>query len=209
MPRAVPTDPGTTDGHTEDDRATGLETVIGSRVREYRTAAGMTAADLAGRTGVSRAMISRIEGATTSCSLTTLQRLAEGLAVPVTALFRGVDSNLEAVFTPSGHGARTIRSGSEHGHQYNTLGQLRGGEGLSLEPTLVTLTEKSLVFPLFQHAGQELIYMLDGAMVYGHGAFEYRLDPGDSLLFDGEGPHGPLQLVTLPIRFLAISQRAS
>ncbi|MFI8595344.1 helix-turn-helix domain-containing protein [Microbacterium sp. NPDC078428] len=50
----------------------------------YRAELGISAADLAARTGLSKGMISRIESATTSCSLTTLQRLAEGLPVPVT-----------------------------------------------------------------------------------------------------------------------------
>lgn len=42
-------------------------------------------------------------------------------------------------------------------------------------------------------------------MVYGHGSYEYDLGPGDSLVFEGEGPHGPLSLVELPIRFLAVA----
>ena len=41
-------------------------------------------------------------------------------------------------------------------------------------------------------------------MVYGHGANVYRLRPGDSLTLDGEGAHGPTELVELPIRFLSV-----
>lgn len=41
------------------------------------------------RVGISKATLSKIENAQTSCSLTTLSRLAAGLRVPVTALFRG------------------------------------------------------------------------------------------------------------------------
>jgi uncharacterized cupin superfamily protein len=151
-------------------------------------------------------MISRVESASTSSSLTTLQRLAEGLRIPVTALFRGVDSDREAVFTPDGHGALTVRSGTRHGHEYRSLGHLRGTGETALEPTLVTLTEASMVFPLFQHPGEEFLYMLEGTMVYAHGSYRYVLSPGDSLLIDGEGPHGPMELVDLPVKFLAISQ---
>ena len=38
------------------------------------------------------------------------------------------------------------------------------------------------MFPVFQHSGTELLYMLEGVMVYGHSDAEYTLRPGDSLL---------------------------
>lgn len=165
---------------------------------------GLTASDLAERTGLSKAMISKVESATASCSLSTLARLAEGLGVPVTALFRSLETDREASFTKSGEGAVVVRSGTRRGHEYQILGNLRHRPS-ALEPTLVTLTSASDVFPLFQHTGTEYLYMLEGEMVYSHGPHRYRMHPGDSLLFEGEAPHGPAELVSLPIRFLAIA----
>jgi len=184
----------------------GLEQIIATQVRHYRSAAGISLAELAERTSLSRAMLSRVENATTSCSLTTLQRLARGLGVPVTALFRGADTDRDASFTKAGEGSLSVRSGTQHGHEYRVLGTLKGRTD-AIEPTLVTLTDASDVFPLFQHPGTEFLYMLKGRMVYGHGPYEYTMEPGDSLLLDGEGPHGPLELLDLPIEFLAISAR--
>jgi transcriptional regulator with XRE-family HTH domain len=192
--------------NTGDGVAGRLERIIAGQVRHYRTANGLSASELASRTGMSKAMISKIETASTSCSLTTLQRLADGLRIPVTALFRGADTDRDATFTKSGQGSLTVRSGTQHGHEYRVLGTLKGRTD-AIEPTLVTLTDASDVFPLFQHPGTEFIYMLDGRMVYGHGAYEYTMEPGDSLLLDGEGPHGPLELLDLPIRFLAIAAK--
>lgn len=183
-----------------------LERIIAGQVRHYRTANGLSSAELAARTGMSKAMISKIESASTSCSLTSLQRLADGLNIPVTALFRGADTDRDATFTKNGEGSLTVRSGTQHGHEYRVLGTLKGRTD-ALEPTLVTLTDASDVFPLFQHPGTEFIYMLTGKMVYGHGAYEYTMESGDSLLLDGEGPHGPLELLDLPIRFLAIAAK--
>jgi DNA-binding XRE family transcriptional regulator len=183
-----------------------LEQVIATQLRHYRTSQGLSSAELAARTGLSKAMISKIETASTSCSLTTLQRLADGLKIPVTALFRGADTDRDATFTKSGQGSLTVRSGTQHGHEYRVLGTLKGRTD-ALEPTLVTLTDASDVFPLFQHPGTEFIYMLAGRMVYGHGQYEYTMEAGDSLLLDGEGPHGPLELQELPIRFLAVAAK--
>lgn len=181
-----------------------LEQIIAQRVREFRLAKGVSMTELARRTSMSKAMLSKIENAQTSCSLSTLSRLAETLDVPVTALFRGVDAEREAVFTPAGQGSQIVRRGSDVGHLYQLLGALQG-EHKRIEPLLVTLTEASEVFPLFQHPGTEFIYVLTGVMVYGHGRARYTMRHGDSLVFDGEGPHGPVELIELPIRFLTVT----
>jgi transcriptional regulator with XRE-family HTH domain len=189
---------------TEAAPVTGrLERAIGMQVRRLRVAAGMSLADLALRTGISKPMLSKIENAQTSCSLTTLATLAEYLDVPATSLFRDADIPREAVFTESGHGARIVARGTRIGHDYTLLGALRGPHK-RMEAHLVTLTERSEEFPLFQHPGTELLYMLEGQMVYGHGDSSYPMRPGDALQLDGEGLHGPRELVELPIRFLSV-----
>jgi transcriptional regulator with XRE-family HTH domain len=180
-----------------------LEKAIGYQVRRLRKDAGMTLAEMAELSGISKPMLSKIENAATSCSLTTLTRLAHTLDVPVTSLFRGADTPREAVFTAAGYGARIVARGSRVGHDYTLLGALRGPHK-RMEAHLVTLTERSEEFPLFQHPGTELLYMLEGQMVYSHGDSTYTLRPGDALQLDGEGVHGPKDLTELPIRFLSV-----
>ncbi|MCW2748401.1 MAG: family transcriptional regulator [Nocardioidaceae bacterium] len=180
-----------------------LEQAIALNVRNLRLGSGLSVADMADRIGISKAMLSKIENSQTSCSLATLQRLALGLDVPVTALVRGADAQREAVFTEAGGGLRIARNGTKSGHEYELLGALRG-QHKRLESLMVTLNEDSQTYPLFQHPGTEFIHMLEGQMVYGHGRESYRLSPGDSLQFDGEGSHGPIDLVELPIRFLSV-----
>jgi len=180
-----------------------LERSLGIQLRLHRRALRLTLDELAVRAGVSKPMLSKIENAQTSCSLTTVARLAAALDVPATALFRGAEVEREAVFTPAGTGARIVQRGTRVGHDYILLGALRGPHK-RMEAHLVALTERSEVFPLFQHPGTELLYMLEGEMVYGHGEATYRMRPGDALQLDGEGPHGPQELVELPIRFLSV-----
>ena len=42
-----------------------------------------------------------------------------------------------------------------------------------LEPMLVTLTERTDTFPLYQHAGTELLFMITGKMEYCYGGSRY------------------------------------
>ena len=73
-----------------------------------------------------------------------------------------------------------------------------------MEPYLITLTDKSDVFPTFRHEGLEFLYMLEGRVGYVHGRETYVLEPGDSLIFDSDAPHGPKELIDLPARYLSI-----
>ena len=68
-----------------------FEAAIGRNVRQLRQQQGLTVAEMAARVGISKAMMSKIENAQTSCSLSTLALLAKGFDVPVTTLFRGAD----------------------------------------------------------------------------------------------------------------------
>jgi transcriptional regulator with XRE-family HTH domain len=152
---------------------------------------------------VSPGMLSKIENGHTSPSLDTLKRLADALNVPVTSLFRQFEEERDASFVPAGSGIEIERRGTRSGHQYRLLGHTVGGI-VNLEPYLITLTDESEVFPIFQHEGVEFIHMLDGEVDYRHGAKLYALTPGDSLIFDADAPHGPEHLKKLPIRFLSI-----
>lgn len=180
-----------------------LEVAIARNVRQLRHNSGLSVGEMALRIGISKAMLSKIENAQTSCSLGTLALLAKGFDVPVTSLLRGADTERPASFVKAGKGTPIVRNGSQVGHEYHLLGSLRG-EHKRLECLMVTLTDDSEVYPLFQHPGTEFIYLLDGVMDYSHGRSEYRLEPGDSLQFDGEGVHGPIRLISLPIRFVSV-----
>jgi quercetin dioxygenase-like cupin family protein len=71
------------------------------------------------------------------------------------------------------------------------------------------MDDASEVFPSFQHQGTEFIYVLKGKIEYRHGSNTYVLQPGDSLMFSGEVPHGPEKLIKVPIELLAIINYSS
>jgi transcriptional regulator with XRE-family HTH domain len=188
-----------------DVKENNLERSIGREVRTYRNKLGITLSDLAAATGSSVGMLSKIEGGNTSPSLTTLQTLSKALGVPLTALFRGFEEPRSASFVKSGEGVKMERRGTRAGHQYNLLGHIdNNSSGVVVEPYLITLTAESDVFPTFQHEGMEFLYMLEGEVVYRHSDNHFTMQPGDSLFFDADAPHGPTELIKLPARYLSI-----
>lgn len=180
-----------------------LEETIGREVRQLREQLGMTISELSKSSGMSGGMLSKIENGSTSPSLTSLQALSHALHVPVTALFKGYEKRREVTFVKSGDGLAIERRGTRAGHQYALLGHAPH-EDLTMEPYLISLLDSSDVFPVFQHEGLEFIYMLEGEVNYRHGDQVFTLQPGDSLFFDANAPHGPEEMRKLPIRYLSI-----
>ncbi len=182
-----------------------LEAAIGREVRNFRRQQNMTVAELAGITGLSIGMLSKIENGITSPSLNTLQVLSHAFSVPVTAFFRSYEERREAQHVRAGEHLEIERRGTRAGHQYHLLGHIgSNASGVVVEPYLITLTTESDTFPAFQHDGLELLYMLEGEVDYRHGDEVYPLKPGDSLFFDADAPHGPEVLVTLTARYLSV-----
>ena len=180
-----------------------LELAIGKQVRSSRKRLNLTVAALAKQAQLSTGMLSKIENGQTSPSLATLTSLANALQVPVTSFFRGYEEQRDVTYIRAGEGLSIERRGSGVGHQYQLLGHTIG-KPYNIEPYLITIDNESEVFPVFQHAGTELIYMLEGSVTYRHANETYTLNPGDSLFFDAEASHGPEEIRKLPCRYLAI-----
>lgn len=181
-----------------------LERYLGTAIRDLRQRHGLTIAEVAEQVGISRGMLSKIENAQTATSLETLGKLASALGVSLSKLFRNYNMpDGGAQLVKQGDGMEVVRRGTKRGHTYHLLAYDQGPIKL-FEPFLITMDDASEVFPTFEHPGIEFIYLLEGKLEYRHGKHTYLLEPGDSLSFRGEVPHGPERLVELPIRFLAI-----
>jgi len=180
-----------------------LHATIARRVREYRQERGLTVGQLGDESGISKGMLSKIENAQASPSLATLARLSEALKIPVTAFFRSLNEEQDSLFVKAGRGLDIQHKGSGPGHRYQSLGTMRAPHN-KLEALLVTLTQRADVFPLYQHPGTELLHMITGRLEYIYGDTRYLLEPGDTVQFVGEIPHGPHALIELPIQFLSV-----
>jgi len=179
-----------------------LEDAIGQQVRALRKRLNLTVATVAKQAKLSSGMLSKIENGLTSPSLATLSALAHALNVPVTSLFRGYEEQRDVTMIKAGEGLVIERRGSGAGHEYQLLGHTIG-KPYTIEPYVISITDKSEIFPVFQHAGTELIYMLEGRVAYRHANKVYELEPGDSLFFDAEASHGPEAILELPCRYLS------
>ncbi|MBC8006576.1 MAG: helix-turn-helix transcriptional regulator [Prolixibacteraceae bacterium] len=184
--------------------AKSLDRFIGNVIRELRLKDNLTIAEVAAQAGISRGMVSKIENGLVSTSLETLSKIVQALGVSLAHLFRHYDMpSGGAQLVRNRAGMEVVRRGTRRGHTYHLLAYDQGPRKV-FEPFLITMDDASEVFPTFEHPGTEFIYMLHGRIEYRHGQQTYSLEPGDSLTFRGDIPHGPERLIELPIHFLSI-----
>ena len=184
-----------------------LDRIVGAAVRADRVLAGLTLAELSARSGVSTAMISKIERGQVSASLTTMGALARGIGVPLINFFAATAERTDVSFVAAGEGISVRRLGSAFGQSYKMIGRAAGSH-VSFESFAVTLTRPLKARPLYQHRGVEFIHMTGGEMVYRCGEASYHMRPGDSLSFECNTAHGPVELLSDHVRFVTVVSRA-
>ena len=199
--RRLASAPNSSDASTE---VSDFAASIGRVARRIREELGLTLASIAQQARISPGMLSRLETGRVSPSLETIVALAEALGVRPALLLQEVGEEAGgAQHVPESQGLEVVRRGTKRGHTYHLLAAQRGPRKV-FEPFLVTLTDKSEIFPGFQHAGTEFIHILSGEIRYRHGKESYLLKEGHSLTFSGEIAHGPERLIKVPIRMLSI-----
>ena len=177
---------------------------IGAALKRHRLHQHLTIQDVSALSDISRGMLSRIENGQATPSLDALSRICQSLGLSLSTVFKDFDTPAgSATFIPKGKGMDVARRGTKRGHTYELLSYDQGPKK-RFEPFLITLDDESEVFPSFQHAGTEFIYMLRGKIEYRHGNQTYILKSGDAITFEGGVPHGPERLIALPIRFLSV-----
>ncbi|GAB6069214.1 helix-turn-helix domain-containing protein [Thiomicrorhabdus hydrogeniphila] len=182
-----------------------LDLHIGKIINNARKNQNLTIADIAQQSGISRGMLSKIENGQVSPSLDSLQKISRALGVPISAFFKEFDNEeSQAQLVRANEKLEVVRRGTKVGHTYHLLAY-NNGPHKTFEPFLISLDNKSEVFPSFSHEGTVFMYLLDGEMVYRHGKKTYHMKPGDSLTYDATISHGPEELIEVPLRFLNIT----
>lgn len=156
---------------------------VGQRLRTFRERQGWSLRVLAEQCGLSINAISRIERGENSPTVSSLQRLASALGVPITDFFLEYPKQ-SAYYIQNGDGKQIV-------HDCYIIEHLSGGlPGQHLEPFMYSIEPdcSSAITPV-SHPGEEFIHCLAGTLDVYVDEQLYSLKPGDSLSFDGTKPH--------------------
>jgi transcriptional regulator with XRE-family HTH domain len=181
-----------------------IDLAIGSAVRDLRENRGLTARQLAAKSGVSAAMISRIENGQASPSISTLNALSRTLDVPLVSFFRETSSNhVDFTHVRYGEGLYSTRMVDNHSHEFINLA-FHTRRDIQFEARRVTLVRQTARPPVYVGHGVVFVYALEGEAVYGYGEHAFTLKAGDSLSLDAELRHGFKRVITETFSFLTV-----
>jgi transcriptional regulator with XRE-family HTH domain len=177
----------------DGDVARGLDVVeevssgrLGERVRVLRRERGMTLEVLAGRSGVSRAMISKLERGEKNPTLVVAAKVAEGLGVSLSQLV-GVEEKREVVVVPKER--RMVVRDPDTGFERQLLSPSFGGRGIEFIKNVVPRGSGSGEFPPHRRGVEEYVVVERGRLRAILGGEEYLLEEGDALYFEADVPH--------------------
>lgn len=181
-----------------------IDKAIGESLNELRRQRGHRVRSLAELSGVSAAMISRIENGLVSPSIATLVALAEALEVPIVSLFRESQTgHADFTLVRHGEGLKSTRITEDHRHEYVNLA-VHARKDLRFQARQVTLLRAGGPPPIYVGSGVVFLQVLEGEAIYRYGQQLFILRVNDSLSVDAELSHGFVEVLTPKLVFLTV-----
>ncbi len=164
---------------------------IGEKIRALRLKKKMGLVELGQHTGLSPALLSKVERGRLFPTLPTLLRIALVFSVGLEYFFAGVrDKPLVAVVRKADRVKLPERQGSaDVAYRFESLDYPAAERRFnSYYAEFFRVAREKL--RLHQHPGVEFIYALQGELTVHIGEDAYALASGDSMYFDAGAPHG-------------------
>ncbi len=166
------------------------EYAIGAKIRALRLKKKMGLVELGKHTGLSPALLSKIERDRLFPTLPTLLRIALVFSVDLEFFFAGSrEKPVIAVVRKANRVRLPEREGGDSAYKFESLDypvSERKFDSYYADFFPVSRAAQRL----HEHAGVELIYALQGTLSVYIGGEEHELAAGDSMYFDSSVPHG-------------------
>jgi len=179
---------------------------VGANIRRFRAESRLTLKDLAERSGVSIATISKIENGKNSGGFETIYKIARGLGVLVTEIIKSERDGGQN-FVVHRHDDSDLHPTGI----YDYFPQAFRQDG-SLNPYVMVIHTHTVPDKRdwSVHSGEEVVFVAAGAIeLYQEGRAPARLEAGDSACFDSGIRHAFVCASKLPARIFSVSTRVA
>ena len=177
---------------------------MAGRIRALREIEGLEPAQMAAKTDVSVEEYLRCENGASDLNFAFIYRCALALNVNVTEIIEGYSPTLKSyTVTRAGNGQKIAQA---HGMTYYNMAyafQNRIAEPLYVR-SVYSEEAQHRDIELTTHAGQELDIVVEGQLMVQVGEHTEILNPGDSMYYDSDTPHGMIAVGGRDCVFYAI-----
>jgi transcriptional regulator with XRE-family HTH domain len=172
---------------------------VGHRLLTIRESRNWTLDELAQRSGVSKAYLSRLEHGNRQPSITVLCAIANALGVSIAALFEQPDEHIACVVVRGGSPVEKVANGLA----YQSLS--RPTKPFNLQPIEVVIPADRLGDKAYQHDGEEWIRVIEGSVKLVVQDQSYELEVGDCAHFESRQRHRLAALGGKPARIILVA----
>jgi transcriptional regulator with XRE-family HTH domain len=211
--------------HSESRATGGVPGGLGGRLRQVRSARGMSVRELARRAGCSASLVSQVERGVTAPSAGVVYSLANELGISLDYLFgESLEDQAEAAEAPrsptperpwgratGSDGAGIVqRAGDRNiielstGVRWERVTPLHDSRVDFIEVVYEPGGQSTEDGRAVRHDGREYLYVLQGELEAVVGFETLRLAQGDSLAFDPETPHHYYNRTAGTVRMLSV-----
>lgn len=172
---------------------------LARRLRLEREARGWSLADLAARSGVSKAMISKVERAEASPTAALLGRLSGAFGLTLSTLMARAEGEAGQIQRQA---AQPVWVDPATGYRRRQVSPHRAETPLDLiEVELPAGAE--IAYPAASYAFiRQMVWMLDGTLIFREGEATHRLEAGDCLALGAPADCSFANRSELPCRYL-------
>ena len=175
----------TDEDHTQDAMAAASAERLGRRIRQLRSEQGLTLEVLAGRAGISTAMLSKMERGAVNPTLVVAMRVAGALELTIAQLV-GVESRRAAVKVTADQ--RMMFRDPETGVERQIFPALEDGS-LALMRMVLPVGSSTGEHPPHRRGTETYLLIEQGSLRAVIGGAEFLLAPGDAFYFEGDVTH--------------------
>src|SRR5690625_1063924 len=163
---------------------------LGARLKIARLARGLSLKDLSAEVGLTEGHLSKIENDRARPSLASLHQLAATLGMNMSSLFAAAERGSSAIFVVRSNNRPRLHTGQSRANNKITLENLvpSGPEQL-LQVNIHIIEPGGKSEKDIKHLGQELGFILEGAIELVVDGEKEKLFAGDSFFINSELPH--------------------
>jgi transcriptional regulator with XRE-family HTH domain len=184
------------------------EELIARNIHDLRKRRKITLDKLAELTGLTKGYLSKIERSEKAPPYSTLNKIAIAFGVDAASLLGEEPQekrNIRITFTRRSKGKSvkvvgSLAEGSLYGYNYEALASDMSGK--NMEPFIIEPAFDQEA--IFQHEGEEFMYVLEGKHELTYNGNRYLMEKGDSAYFDAGVPHTGKSIGKKKAKLLAV-----